>query len=57
VVISQGSPLCDYEASYAEVMKVVKLFRINLPEVTWNGVRFEWVHTQPILEPREANSS
>jgi hypothetical protein len=49
-VISQGSPLCDYKASYQEVMRVVQLFRITLPDVTWNGDRSQWVKTQTISE-------
>ena len=57
VVISQGSPLCDYKPSYAEVMQVVNLYRITLPDVTWNGDRFEWVKTQTILEINETKTS
>ena len=48
VLISQGSPLCDYKPSFAAVMKVVNLYRITLPEVTWNGDRSEWVHTHTL---------
>jgi len=56
LVISQGSPLCDYKPTYAEVMKVVLFYRVTVPEVTWNGDRSEWVHTQSIAEVSESKS-
>jgi hypothetical protein len=50
ILIHQGSPLCDYKATYADVMKVVAYYRITLPDVTWNGERMEWVITNTIEE-------
>jgi hypothetical protein len=50
ILIHQGSPLCDYKKTYDEVMQVVKYYKITLPDVTWNGDRFEWVTTSTIVE-------
>jgi hypothetical protein len=50
ILIQQGSPLCDYKPTYADVMKVVNYYRITLPDVTWNGNRMEWVSTNTIEE-------
>jgi hypothetical protein len=42
-VISHGQPLCaDTDRNTAE--KFAAQFKINLPDVIWNGDRGEWVH-------------
>lgn len=50
ILIHQGSPLCDYKPTYADVMKAAAHYRITLPDVTWNGDRSEWVITDTIEE-------
>lgn len=50
ILIYQGSPLCDYKATYDEVMQVVAHYRMTLPPVTWNGDRMEWVTTNTMEE-------
>jgi hypothetical protein len=50
IIIYQGSPLCDYKATYEDVLKVAKQYQITLPQVTWNGDRMEWVITDTIEE-------
>jgi hypothetical protein len=50
ILINQGSPLCDYKKTKAEVMEVVKFFKITLPDCTWNGDRGEFVVTDTIEE-------
>jgi len=49
-LINQGSPLCDYKKTKAEVMQVVQFFKITLPDCTWNGDRGEFVVTDTIEE-------
>ena len=50
ILIHQGSPLCDYKTTYADVIKVVSYYKITLPDVTWNGDRMVWVLTNTIEE-------
>ena len=51
ILIHQGSPLCDYKKTKAEVMEVVKFYKITtLPDCTWNGDRGEFVVTDTIEE-------
>jgi hypothetical protein len=50
ILMHQGSPLCDYKTTYADVMRAVAQYRITLPDVTWNGDRSEWVTTNTIEE-------
>ena len=50
ILMHQGSPLCDYKTTYADVMRAVAQYRITLPDVTWNGDLGCWVFTNTIEE-------
>ena len=50
ILMHQGSPLCDYKTTYADVMRAVAHYRITLPDVTWNGDLGCWVFTNTIEE-------
>jgi hypothetical protein len=51
ILIHQGSPLCDYNATKKEALAVAAHYKITLPAVTWNGDRGQWVNTDTIEEP------
>jgi hypothetical protein len=50
ILIYQGSPLCDYKATYQEVMQVVSHYRITLPPVIWCGDTLQWIDILTINE-------
>jgi hypothetical protein len=50
ILIYQGSPLCDYKATYQEVMQVVAHYRITLPPVIWCGDTLQWIDILTIEE-------
>ena len=48
ILLYQGSPLCDYKKSLAEIKKVADFFKLKLPSVAYNGDRSEWVNIKTI---------
>lgn len=47
-VVSQGMPLCAPRKTRAEAELVARHYKIDLPDVTWNGTVGRWVVTDTI---------
>ena len=48
ILLYQGSPLCDYKKSLAEIKKVADFFKLKLPLVAYNGDKAQWVSINTI---------
>jgi hypothetical protein len=48
ILLYQGSPLCDYKKSLADIKKVADFFKLKLPTIAYNGNRAEWVDINTI---------
>ena len=48
ILLYQGSPLCDYKKSLAEIKKVADFFKLKLPSVAYNGDKAQWVSINTI---------
>jgi len=48
ILLYQGSPLCDYKKSLADIKKVADFFKLKLPTIAYNGDRSQWVDINTI---------
>jgi len=44
-LIYQGLPLCNDKQTLGEIDLVAKMYKCDLPQVAWNGIRGQWVTT------------
>lgn len=44
-LIYQGLPLCNDKQTLGEIELVAKMYKCDLPKITWNGTSGQWVTT------------
>lgn len=49
----QGLPLCNEKQTLDEIFLVAKMYKCDVPETTWNGMKGSWVVTSTIEELNE----
>ena len=53
-LIYQGLPLCNDKQTLGEIELVAKMYKCDLPLVTWNGISGQWVTTLDNIPLNEA---
>ena len=53
-LIYQGLPLCNDKQTLGEIDLVAKMYKCDLPQVSWNGITGNFVTTSTISTENEA---
>lgn len=53
-LIYQGLPLCNDKQTIDDIWLVAKMYKCDLPKITWNGTSGQWVTTLDNIPLNEA---